>query len=598
MSINSPDDAAWFVGASFGGTDDQTKRFLLEGIWEISNPSDNERDIVTTMRAQERIAIKAAYTRRHDLPFDNQQQPVSVMAIKATGVIVENTGDGHRVRVKWEPEHQPREWYFYTFRPTVWRVLPKDWRSEALIAFCFARAPQDYARFMADSRRAKSVLGPTQADRHGPSSESKRSTEMVPVTDYPGFGIPLLRTLLSGPRRRSELKKETLEQLKDKLMPGDLRLMPRGPSVAFYRMGWSLNTLKERGEVRSAGRSAWEITELGRTRVAHEENTWSLVSYQQTSRSRVLVAGLPSPNESRAVEGGGKPNTTWEDIDKLLPEVAKKAIHARLRLDLGPSPSAPIARNLLFYGPPGTGKTFIAEQVARAIVQESEGDQDSRVDILQFHPSYAYEDFILGFRPDIKSSILNYTLHKGPFFKMCRRARQRPHEMFVLVIDEFNRGDPARIFGELMYGIEYRGKTVRLAAGLRLVVPTNLVILCTMNSTDRSVALVDHALRRRFASIRLYPDPLLIRKYHPEGPAVERATAALEALNRWLVDRMGDDHAIGHAFFLANAIKPLDDRALDHIWNFDVKPLLEEVLYGDVKALKAATDCWQAATQS
>ncbi len=138
--------ASWFVGAAFGGTQDQLPRFLAEGIWE-NGYQDKHLDVVRSMRPGDRIAIKAAYTRKHDLPFDNRGQVVSVMAIKATGTIIENMNDGRHVRVDWKKVDPPREWYFYTHRGTVWRVLPGQWDADGLIAFAFDGKPQDIDRF-------------------------------------------------------------------------------------------------------------------------------------------------------------------------------------------------------------------------------------------------------------------------------------------------------------------------------------------------------------------------------------------------------------------------------------------------------------------
>ena len=138
---------AWFVGAVYGGIDDQMPRFLAEGIWELRDPSDKESSLVKSMKAGDRIAIKAAYTRKRGLPFDNREQPVSVMAIKATGTITENLQDGERVRVEWNAPQPLREWYFFTFRATVWRVLPGDWMTDSLIAFAFEGKAQDIDRF-------------------------------------------------------------------------------------------------------------------------------------------------------------------------------------------------------------------------------------------------------------------------------------------------------------------------------------------------------------------------------------------------------------------------------------------------------------------
>lgn len=144
---NSPSSGTtWFVGASYGGTDDQMPRFLKEGIWE-NGYDDKLLDMVRAMQPGERIAIKAAYTRKHGLPFDNRGRTVSVMGIKAVGTITENPNDGKRVKVDWAKAEPVREWYFYTHRGTIWRVQPGDWMNDALIAFAFEGKPQDLDRF-------------------------------------------------------------------------------------------------------------------------------------------------------------------------------------------------------------------------------------------------------------------------------------------------------------------------------------------------------------------------------------------------------------------------------------------------------------------
>lgn len=146
---NAPSSGiTWFVGASYGVNDDQTQRFLNEGIWE-NGYDDKLLDMVRAMKPGERIAIKAAYTRKHGLPFDNRERTVSVMGIKAVGTITENPYDGKRVKVDWAEAEPVREWYFYTHRGTIWRVQPGDWRNDALIAFAFEGKPQDLDRFRA-----------------------------------------------------------------------------------------------------------------------------------------------------------------------------------------------------------------------------------------------------------------------------------------------------------------------------------------------------------------------------------------------------------------------------------------------------------------
>jgi len=167
QTIDSAPHATWFVGASYGGTDDQMPRFLAEGIWE-NGYDDKLLDVVRSMRPGERIAIKSSYTRKHGLPFDSRGRTVSVMGIKAVGTITENLNDGKRVKVDWAKVEPVREWYFYTHRATIWRVLPGEWMNDALIAFAFDGKPQDVDRFRNE---------PYWRERYGAISPEKQRFE-------------------------------------------------------------------------------------------------------------------------------------------------------------------------------------------------------------------------------------------------------------------------------------------------------------------------------------------------------------------------------------------------------------------------------------
>jgi 5-methylcytosine-specific restriction protein B len=136
----------WFVGAVVNGRD-QTDRFIDEGVWEHGFDDDRIAAQVRSMRLGDRIAIKAAYTQKHGLPFETNGNTASVMKIKATGVVAENPGDGRQIRVHWQRISAPREWFFYTHRRTIWRVLPGEWQDDALIAFTFQNQAQDLNRF-------------------------------------------------------------------------------------------------------------------------------------------------------------------------------------------------------------------------------------------------------------------------------------------------------------------------------------------------------------------------------------------------------------------------------------------------------------------
>lgn len=221
------------------------------------------------------------------------------------------------------------------------------------------------------------------------------------------------------------------------------------------------------------------------------------------------------------------------------------------------------------YGPPGTGKTYVAERLARHFV----GGGDGFTELVQFHPSYSYEDFIQGIRPQAgEDGCLNYPLVPGRFLEFCEKAKKRTRPC-VLILDEINRANLSRVFGELMYLLEYRDKDIPLAGGKRFSIPSNVRIIGTMNTADRSIALVDHALRRRFAFLELYPNYDILKKFH-EGK--EFAVTGLVETLRWVNQQIGDNHyKIGISFFLKDDI----ECQIEDIWQMEIEPYLEEYFF-------------------
>lgn len=259
---------------------------------------------------------------------------------------------------------------------------------------------------------------------------------------------------------------------------------------------------------------------------------------------------------------------------------------------------------VILYGPPGTGKTHWAEAAARDLSsyqlfgkpfgELAEGERpavigpDGTVRMCAFHPAYGYEDFIEGYRPQPVGDQMGFILKDGIFKRLWRDARRYPERSFYLIIDEINRGDIPRIFGELLTLLEKnkRGKQAQLPlSGDAFEVPPNVFVIGTMNTADRSIALLDTALRRRFGFIELMPD------YRVLAGVVDGIPIGgwLQALNGRILENIGRDARnlqVGHSYFLEGG-RPVVDRArFIRIVQEDLVPLLEEYCYEDFDALE------------
>ncbi len=224
----------------------------------------------------------------------------------------------------------------------------------------------------------------------------------------------------------------------------------------------------------------------------------------------------------------------------------------------------------ILYGPPGTGKTYVAEHLAQHLI----GGGDGFRELVQFHPAYAYEDFMQGIRPrPHENGGLEYPLIPGRFMEFCTEAEKREGRC-VLIIDEINRANLSRVFGELMYLLEYRKRNIPLAGGERFFIPDNVLIIGTMNTADRSIALVDHALRRRFAFLKLEPNYNVLRRYHQTtGFPVEKLIKVVKDLNDNYIQDF--HYQVGVTFFLR---KGLAEEIRD-IWEMEIEPYLEEYFF-------------------
>ncbi|MEX2290834.1 MAG: AAA family ATPase [Mycobacteriales bacterium] len=236
---------------------------------------------------------------------------------------------------------------------------------------------------------------------------------------------------------------------------------------------------------------------------------------------------------------------------------------------------------VVLYGPPGTGKTYVARKLAGHVARGG-----GTVEKVQFHPSYAYEDFVEGYRPKVVDKQMTYEVVDGPLKRIAAAAQQRKDVVHVLLIDELNRANVPKVLGELLFLLEYRDEEITLQySETAFSLPDNLQIIATMNTADRSVALVDAALRRRFHFVPFFPDVapidgLLRRWLGAHQPQLLWVADVVDRANRLLDDR---NLAIGPSHFLKRG---LDEDGVRLAWEHSVLPFLEEYFFSDPSRLE------------
>jgi 5-methylcytosine-specific restriction protein B len=283
-----------------------------------------------------------------------------------------------------------------------------------------------------------------------------------------------------------------------------------------------------------------------------------------------------------------KPPTEVVDLVDPLVEAAEELLLDRAFLD-DIKNLLQETRQVIFYGPPGTGKTFVAQRLASALA----GDP-ARTMLVQFHPSTSYEDFFEGFRPlPASDGGISYALQDGPLRIMAAAAESDPSHTYILVIDEINRVQLQKVLGELFFLLEYRDRQVRplYRPDEPFSLPANLWLIGTMNTADRSIALVDAALRRRFQFVPFVLDersdnPItgLLKKWLQANSEPDWVADLVDQVNQELIASMGmGDLALGPSYFM---VKGLGEARLRRIWRYRIEPLIDDIFFGEPERSK------------
>ncbi len=240
-------------------------------------------------------------------------------------------------------------------------------------------------------------------------------------------------------------------------------------------------------------------------------------------------------------------------------------------------------KNIILQGAPGVGKTFTAKKLAYAMMGEVD---DSRIELIQFHQNYSYEDFIMGYRPDGS----DFKLTDGIFYRFCQNAANHPDKEYFFIIDEINRGNMSKIFGELLMLIEkdYRGTKATLAySGLPFSVPENLFIIGMMNTADRSLAMIDYALRRRFSFFEMEPgfnsDGFMEYQMNLTNETFNSLIDQIKILNKEITDdkSLGRGFQIGHSYFCGREELGCTEEWMRAVVEFDILPMLAEYWFDE-----------------
>ena len=646
----------WFVGA-YNDSDDthQDEEFIEQGIWQ-NGYTDKFLDTVNSVKVGDKIAIKTSYTKKKGLPFDNKGATISVMKIKIVGTVTANHMDGRILEVDWDTSFKPKEWYFYTFRNTI--TLPKedDWRTKALYDFLFNDVPQNYDLFSTKdqpmkiyeaiaailendgrsmnideiydaivaenlyqfdakdcerkgkvdtalkrhcldvdiSEKSNNILFYISSVDNGTNyyslitDKNNQGNDLLPSfnSEFLKYFAPLIQAIkeLGGSATRKEAHEKVIELMDITEEELSVTYEKTGASRVLNQIDFARNDLAHEGFISSGTKGVWALTEFG-INIDMTMELAGLIHMKWVKINTAKRKGEPVPEidlskyYKRKIDHKYTKEDFLKDVFLTEPEYDKLCSLVLRK------------KNIILQGVPGVGKTFSAKRLAYSIIGEK---NDNRICMVQFHQNYSYEDFIMGYRPNDSGG---FELQSGVFYNFCIRCKENPDKPYFFIIDEINRGNLSKIFGELLMLIETdkRGEKHKLNlvyGGTAFYIPENLHIIGMMNTADRSLAMIDYALRRRFSFDTMQPafenaDQNGFGDYTADIQCelYHSVIAKIRELNDTIRkdSTLGKGFEIGHSYFAPENKSEINDEWVRGVVYYEIIPLIEEYWFDDDK---------------
>lgn len=384
---------------------------------------------------------------------------------------------------------------------------------------------------------------------------------------------------MGGKGKRPDVHQKIIEDYG--ITEHDLKVINSSGNVkVLNEIDWARNYLVYEGFIDKLESGLWSLTDLGKTVIITDELAGKLTAkwgkIKSAKREHRYVPEMDlSPYYKYREKDERNSNIPYTKGDFLgqvyMTEERYDTLAALLQNK----------KNLILQGAPGVGKTFAAKRLAYSMMGEKD---ESRIEFIQFHQNYSYEDFIMGYRPREEG----FKLTEGIFYQFCLKAAEHPDKDYFFIIDEINRGNMSKIFGELLMLIEkdYRGISAKLAYSRKeFAVPKNLYIIGMMNTADRSLAMIDYALRRRFSFFEMEP------AFNSKGFKAYQASLQNETLNALIEqvidlnreiktdDSLGEGFLIGHSYFCGQ--EECTEEWMKSIVYYSIIPMLQEYWFDD-----------------